>query len=279
MNNEVQNEAENAGAEAEAGEPKFEIRGFNAGAAGEEAQGEGENEVSAEEADQIMAGATPGAASQGEIPKAEPKVKIGDREFATSEEAWSYAQELEREKLAADAFRHGLETAQQVQLGNPQPAQAAPEESDSFDVEFYANPKEFLKKYGENIKSQVKTELEQQQSLKQKNDETWKQFYSDYPDLVSAQKLVQITLSENFDRLRHVNTKVALKEIADKVREERKRLVADLLPGTELKQVKQTASPGGGHEVTRPQAEDKALSLVQQFRNIKRKRTAGPIRR
>lgn len=260
-------------APAAEGEPQFELRGFDTEA------GAGETEITAEQADQIMAGATGGETPQAETPKKEPKVKIGDRSFETAEEAWTYAQELEREKLAADAFRHGIETATQGQLGNPSPAAQKQEEPTEIDPLFYTNPQAYHKKLKEELEQKVISRVDQIAEGRKRNDETWKQFYADYPDLTNAGELVQLTLTQNWDRLKFVDTKIALKEVATKAREMKRRIVADMLPGQELPQVKRVASPGHTGEVTQKEPEAKTLNFVQQFRNLNKKRTARPMRR
>src|SRR4051812_5805032 len=113
MNQQQEVEVTNAEVLPAEGEPKFEIRGFNT-----EPEPAAE-QMSAEEADRIALGAEEAPAPEAEAPKKEPKVKIGSREFETADEAWAYAQELEQQKLVADAFQHGIETASQGQLGNP----------------------------------------------------------------------------------------------------------------------------------------------------------------
>lgn len=251
----------------------FEIRGFNTEPEAEQTG------LSAEDADRIAAGITAGGATSPEVatpePKAEAKIKIGDREFADTQEAWAYAQELEREKLAADAFRHGIETASRAAPGNPPPR---PEEPTEIDPLFYTDPQAYHKKLAAELKQQVLSEVDQVQVKKQRNDETWKQFYQDYPDLAKSGVLVQVALDHNWERLKLVNTNIALKEIAQMARAMKKEITDADAPGQELPRVGSTASPGNGTQVTRKVPEERALSFVEQFRNINKKRNAPPRR-
>jgi len=266
--------------ETQTADVKFELRGFNTEAP------EGEKEVTAEEADaiaaQMQAGAAPAAeegveekAAAAPAEKPAPKVKIGDKEFATQEEAFEYAKELERQQLANDAFRQGIEAAQRTAQSNPQPATLATPTPEEFGAEFYADPAAYLRKRDEQIAARVKAEISQGLSQKERNEQTWREFYNDYPDLAKAKELVELTLSQNWETLKNAETKKALKIVAEKVREKRKEMLADLLPGEELKTGKAPTSPGNGKEVTLQKPDEKPLSFVNQFKNLRAKRAAS----
>lgn len=260
----------------------FERRGFMT-AAEPEVLPEGvteEREVSAEEADKIMAEALPQVPGDGDSPEGEEvageekvatKIRIGTREFSNQEDAWAYAQELEQEKIAADAFRHGVETATK---GNPPPSAPQPDPDEKFDEEFYTNPKEYLKKRDERIAQQVLRQVSQTQTVTERNKQTWDKFYGEYPDLANAKELVQLTLTQNWDNLKEVETERALKIIAEKARDKRKALVADLLPGKELPRTKNAVSSGSGVRVTPQKVEEKNLTMVEQMAKVKRERAA-----
>lgn len=265
----------------------FEVRGAEA----KPADGP---ELTPEEADALIGGAdflgeNPGGeeaepeaeaeAEAAEEPKKAAKIRIGGRSFDNQEEAFAYAEELEREKLAADAFRHGLDTAAGQQKGNPQPeVPAEPEEN--FEEEFFSNPKEYLKKFADKIKTQVETTIEQKKSVRERNEETWKGFYSDYPDLEGSKDLVNMFLNQHWANIQHMDVKPGLKIVADAVRERRRAILNELAPGIELPKTKATASPSGRAGVTQKAAPKKDLNFAQQMRqNNLKKRNPAPAKR
>ena len=297
---EAQTQEQNEAAEIPAAaEQKFEVRGFmstDPAAAEKEAfeAAKTAGEISAEEADiiaaRIQGRAPPEAAGDksaesvpvpqaaaAEAPKKEEaKIKIGDKEFTKTEEAWAYAQELEREKLAADAFRQGIEAATVGQKGNPAPAE---EPKEKFDEQFYANPEEYLKKREQQIEAKVLGRITQETEMKARNEKTWNEFYSEYPDLVNSKELVQITLQQNWEALKFADTKKALKIVAEHTREKRKKMLEDLLPSAELKRVTTVASPGNTVQVTQKAQEEKPLNFVSQFRTMRQRRSTKAVRR
>lgn len=274
----------------------FEVRGF-AGAAEEPEGG-----MSAEEADALMTGAMAqgagdgeearlmaeaaagGAQGQGEGEEEEKpaaKIKIGSREFANADEAWAYAQELESEKLTNDAFRHGLDVATKAAQGNQATQQEVTPEEEEIPIEVMYDPKKLARWISEKTnqaKEAAKSEIGQEAARKQRNNDTWSEFYRDYPDLTNAQELVTLKLNENWERLKHVDTKQALKEIAVQARALKSKIAGDAAPGRELPQVRQVGSSGQKSQVTGQKIDAKPLSFVQQQNNLKRKRTARPSR-
>jgi hypothetical protein len=257
---------------------KFEQRGFAPESAGPE-----ETPLTAEQADALMGGSAmmadgtpsepdPEGTETAEVsPEPAKKIKIGSREFDDTDQAWAYAQELEQEKIAADAFRHGVETASYTQQGNLPQAPAAPEE---LDPEFYTNPQEFLRKRDAKLLAQAEERVNAGISMKERNAQTWSSFYKDYPDLANAGRLVQMALNENFDRLKHVQLPIALKEIAEKARQMKKEIIESELPGKTMPTVKAGASAGKGSGVTPKAAPEQALSFTQQMKNMRKNKTA-----
>ena len=257
----------------------FENRGFMADITADD----GQPELTAEEADAIMSGgpgaaqaAAPVLAEEGaeeaapEAP-APAKVRIGGKEFATAEEAWTYAQELEQEKIAADAFRQGVEAAAQAQPSNPAPQ---PQEPEQIDPLFYTDPAAYFRKREAEVAARVAAEVNQSITIKERNAQTWNKFYSDYPDLSKAQPLVQLVLNQHWNDLQHVETGKALKIIAEKTRAMKREMLADELPGQTLPRVAQTASSGRGVGVTPKPAQEQDLNFIAQMRTMTKKRTS-----
>lgn len=272
---------------------KFEIRGFMGG---DPATAPTTKEVSAEEADALMSAAPVMSEEDAEIvqslgdpqaeeevpaaaAKGEPKIRIGNREFATSDEAWLYAQELEQEKIAADAFRQGVEIAQRASPGNPAPEVPQVDPDEKFDEEFYANPKEYLKKRDERIAEKVQGEVTRKAEMARRTEDTWSKFKSTYPDLSGADEFadVQSFIREpgNWSQLQHMDTDKALKIAADAIRGKYARILKSRMPGEELAQVKTAASPGGGVRVTREVQPEKMLNFVQQHNTLMKKKRTG----
>lgn len=270
---------------------KFEVR------APEAKPGDGP-EMSAEDADNLLGGAQflgedlteegttdhPDEPEDGSevgdgeseaAPQKKAKVKIGGQEFESAEEAWAYAEELEREKLAADAFRQGVEVAGKQQNGNPAPeTQQEPEEN--FEEEFFSNPKEYLKKRDAQIAAKIKADLNKETVYEQ----TWREFYTDYEDLSGSKDLVQLELNKHWATIQHMPTKAGLKVVADSVRARKKEILQEMAPGIELPKVRATASPTGSKTVTRQQAPAKELNFAQQMKqNNQKKRNAAPGKR
>ncbi len=215
--------------------------------------------------------APPEEPPQEETPQAEPKFKLGGREFGSQEEAWAYAEQLEQERLAADAFRQGVELASKANQGNPvpQPVPSAPEE---IDPEYYTNPQGYFAKRESEIIAKAKAAVDQDLRLRKSHEDTWGQFYTDYPDLAAAREFVDLTLQQNWATLQHVEKNQALKQLAEKTRAKLKPIIDARLPKTQLPKVTTAASPGGAQQVTPQKKQPQALSLTQQMKNLKKNR-------
>lgn len=206
---------------------------------------------------------------------AEPKFKIGGREFGTQEEAWAYAESLEQERLAADAFRQGVEAASRLAPSNPPPQNATPPQPEEIDPEYYTNPQSYFAKREAQIIARAEARIDQKALQRKTHEDTWTQFYSDYPDLASAREFVDFTLQQNWNTLQHVETGQALKQLAEKVRGKLKPIVEARMPKVELPKVRTAASAGGGEQVTVPKTEAKPLNFAQQMRNLKKGRASA----
>lgn len=203
------------------------------------------------------------------------KIKIGERTFTSQDEAIAYAEDLERQRLVDEAFRQGIETAQQVAGSNPTAAAAvAPQEPETVPDIYYTNPAAYLKQRDEQILARATQAINEQAAKQERNKATWQKFWSDYPDLASNEATKDLTdkiYRENFDRLKHVKTEVALKEIATKTREMMKGLGVTILPQKTLPSItKPVVSSGSSSTTTRPRQEEKVLNWTQQMKNMKK---------
>lgn len=202
----------------------------------------------------------------------EPKIRIGTREFTNQEEAFAYAEQLEQERLVADAFRHGVETASSAIPGNPQPAPAAPEVTQEIDPLYYTDPQAYFRKRETEIVEKAKAAVQQDLQKKQSHDQVWTQFYNDYPDLSADKDLVEMFLQRDWGALQHIETKQALAKLAGTVRARLKTSVESRMPKVALPRVGATASPGGGQQVTQPSQPSKPLNFTQQMNKLKKGR-------
>lgn len=247
----------------------FQRRGFAAPA------DEAEEQLTDDGADRELAMTgdeeEPNESEEVPAPKTPDKIKIGDRTFDTQEDAFSYARELENEKLTAQAFREGVELAERRGNPNPAPATAVPEED--FDQQFYADPKKYLQTAREQIRQEIKQEVFGELDRKRKHEETWETFYKENPDLSNARKLVGTILSENWEQWKHLKTEVGMKKLAESARTEKRAMLEDMLPKTDLPNRRVTASPGSGSApVTRKINEDRPLSFTEQIKQNRAKR-------
>lgn len=204
------------------------------------------------------------------------KYRLGGREFQTQEEAWAYAEELEQEKVANDAFRQGIEAAQRLAPSNPAPTQVTPEAPKEIDPLYYSDPLAYHAKLKAEIVSETKKTIKQEQQAEGTKKQIWDKFYSDYPDLAPVHEMVALTFNESFRSLEHVEVTQAMKQIAEKTRAKLKPYLDARLPKVALPKVTNAVSPGGSAQVTQPKTAPKTLNFAQQMKNLKRSR--APIR-
>lgn len=201
------------------------------------------------------------------------KFRIKGRDFATQEEAWAFAEEEMAKVDAADALRQGIELGMKAAGGNPAPQPVVPAEAQEIDPEYYTNPQAyFIKREAQTIaKAQQAIRAEQQRA--QTHEQTWSKFYTDYPDLTSAQEFVELTRQQNWGTLEHMQVEPALKLLAEKTRAKLKPIIEARMPKTVLPKVAAAATPGGAQQVTSQKTPSKPLSFVEQQRNLKKSRT------
>jgi hypothetical protein len=255
-------------AEAEPGErgPGSPSEGVRAAAEAEESFGLDLSLPGAPE-EQLASEETAGEdAETHEIAEEEGDIQIGDRKFRTQREALTYAQELERERMTADAFRQGVEAAQRESKGNQF---VAPEETDEIPAEYYANPAKYLREREAKIIEKAAQVFEAKRDAQTRHDKTWSDFFNDYPDLHSAKRIVDMVFREKFETLKHVETKKALRIIAEEARKEVNTILEDKMPKQELRRTKQATSQGSGRTVTTEKTEDKPLNFIGQTKTMK----------
>lgn len=211
------------------------------------------------------------------------KYRIGDREFATQDEALTYAQSqvttLETETQVADAYRQGIRDAMANPQGGAQnvtlPIEPPKPEIDP--QEMYTNPEQFLQKFATKIKNDTIGELSQTQNLKAQSDQIWNEFTYRHPELADFRTEVEQYVQSDTQAVRSI---IATKGrpssydyIATKIKSRFESYATALKPKRELPNGGGGASPGGGNQtVTPPAPAKKALSFSQQVASIRKKR-------
>ena len=231
-----------------------------------------------EQAEELPQGASPLEASAeapvAEEPAAETVVeaastqekliRIGSQTFKTDEEAEEYVLKLERDKLVAEGVAVGVKEALSG-LG----AQSVPTpvvEEEDLEAEFYANPKETLKK----VQAKARDEALAAIRAEQHKESLWNEFLTEYPDLerVDAERII-IQHAKMIDAI--TDKKKAMAYIAEKTREDYRRIADRLKPRTELPQTRQVQSLGGTptKSVTPAKKDERPLSFAEQMRQNK----------
>lgn len=277
----------------EEGRDSGEAEPANARAATEEAEtrgapGEGEadrmfdditGELPASEGEsteESVAAGTEGETLEGEDEAPKGGYKVGGKLFRTQREAFDYAEELEQERIANDAFRQGVEAAQNTRGGNTENVvSSAPktEEPEELPEEYWTNPAKYLKELKQKITAAATDNALATFDQRERHNRTWREFYSDYPDLIGDEELVQNFVNKNWETIKNMDTKKGLKVVADQTRSWIEERVKKRMPKTELKKVPPSTSSGTGRGVTPQKQDEKPLSMVQQMRKLKEKRT------
>lgn len=191
----------------------------------------------------------------------EPKtlIKIGGKEFTSQREAIAYAEELERENEVTKAYNMGIRETLAAQA----PAATEAPVEDNFEEKFYSDPKAAIKDAEERATQKAVSYIQ----AEQRKEKLWSDFLSEYPDL--DRKDAERILAENFNTIgKMTDTKAAMKALATQTRAEYQRMAERLKPRSELPQNRGTQAvstgSGGSSGVTRPQKEEKVLSMSEQ---------------
>lgn len=213
---------------------------------------------------------------------AAPKYRIGDKEFATQDEALTYAQSqvsaLETETQVSDAYRQGMRDAMSQTPSQQQSVTApAPTEPALNTEELYTNPQEFLQKYATKIKTEALSEIKQHESLRAQSDQIWREFTDRHPSLAEFRSEV-----ENFVQGDQANVRAIIQTkgrpasydfIATKLRARFESYAGALKPKRELANTTAGASPTTRASGVTPKPDTKKpLSFSEQIRSIRKRR-------
>jgi hypothetical protein len=213
-------------------------------------------------------------------PTPPPKYRIGDKTFATQEEALSFAQShvttLETETQVANAYRQGIRDGMQPTA--PTTPNVTPPEPTLNTEELYTNPQEFLKKYGQQITEKTLATVQQQLTVKQQSDQIWGEFCNRHPEMADFRAEVEGFVDRNVNDVRAViatkGRDASYDWITTKLKAQFERYTGAVKPGRPLPNTRQGASPNsraGGQTVTPPEQQKKPSTFAEQLRSMRRK--------
>lgn len=210
------------------------------------------------------------------------KYRIGDKTFATQDEALAYAAShvsaLETETQVADAYRQGLIDARAA--GTP-PAPGVTPPAPASEIpnteELYTNPQAFLDRFAKKIQTETLTQVDQRQALVEHSNTIWREFTERHPVLADFRGEVEAMAAGNQETIRAITaTKgrtASYDWIATKLRSRFDAYQNALKPSRELPNGggnTPPARPGAG--VTPETPAKKPLSMAQQIRSMKQRR-------
>lgn len=240
---------------------------------------EGGQTVEVHEEPDAVAEAAREAAPDGEVTEetpAAPKIRIGDQEFASQEDALAYAQRLQGE---SDAYQRGVSEAMQFNRGGQPGVTPGPEVAPIVEnvEELYTNPQEFLKKYAHKIKTDITSEYDQKSSLRAQSDQIWREFTDRHPYLADFRTEVEnFVASENAQVRSLINAKgrpVAYDFIATKMKSQFDRYASALKPARALPNSVggPSPTPKAGGVTPKPDAK-KVSTMADQMRSMRKSR-------
>ncbi len=208
------------------------------------------------------------------------KYRIGDKMFATQEEALAYAQStvsaLETETQVSDAYRQGMKDAL---LRGPSTENVTPTvQDDGIDTEeLYTNPKAFVEKIKARTKDEIRAEFQQQEATRTQSDQIWREFTDRHPQLADFRGEVENFVNQHVTEVRAIiGTKgqgAGYDWVATKLKSRFEAYANALkakraLPnsGSSMPATQKAAS------VTPKKEEKKPLSFVEQIRSIRKRR-------
>lgn len=222
-----------------------------------------------------LAEAEPEAAVEPEAePKEEPgKWRIGDKTFATQAEALTYAESQVQSASELDAYRQVLRETLSAVPRAQNVTQEVPQ--DDFNAEeIYTNPAEFLRKYGERIKTETLAQMQQSQASVEADNRIWREFTDRHPDLTEFRDEITALASRIQPEVHAIaQTKgqaSAYDYVATKFKAHVMRLNSALGPKRTLKQAATPTPTGSPAQSVTPKATaKKPLSMAEQIRQIR----------
>ena len=211
----------------------------------------------------------------------QPKFRIGDREFATQDEALAYAQSqittLSTEAQVADAYRQGIRDAT-APNGVPATTVTPAAEVPKFNTEeLYTNPQEFLAKYARQIKEEAAADISKTLTVKEQSEQIWREFTDRHPSLADFRAETEGFVEQNQAEVRAI---IATKGrdagydfVATKLKSRFERYGAAVKPQRNLPNTGTASTPNSrGATVTPKTGAKKPLSFAEQIRSLRKGR-------
>lgn len=207
------------------------------------------------------------------------KYRIGDKEFATQEEAIAFAQShlttIETERQVAEAYRQGLREA--LSQVKPAAETVTPQKPAISAEELYTNPEEFLTKFAKQIKEETRAELDQVTSIRDESNHIWNEFTQRHPMLADFRGDVEDYVQKNLVTVQSViatkGRPAAYDYVATQLKARAAAIAAAGKPARELPNGGTVAAPTAKQTtVTKKPAEQKPVSMADAIRNLRKRR-------
>lgn len=210
---------------------------------------------------------------EGEPEPKKPKYRLAGREFDTQEEAFAYAEELDRQSAIREAETNAYRQAIHAQQIAQNPAQSVtPEPEDDFDAKFYENPKEYLKRMAEEVRQQTREEVLRTVEDRSEEEKLWSEFFGENPDLSGFRRDCEMVLEDHKEQIAALaqtrGKKAASDYLAQKTRAKFQQWADAQKPRREIPNTTRGASQGAAQSVTPRQQDEKPMSFFDQMRTI-----------
>lgn len=208
--------------------------------------------------------------------EAAKKIRIGDREFDTQQEALEYAEGLVAQPSEVDAYRQLLRETIASSTTAPKSNVAEPELDDT--AELYTNPAEYLRRRDERIKQEVLGTITQSQAQRESDERIWMQFKDRHPDLSEWRGEVTSLAEKHAVEVQNlIKTKgqaAAFDYVATKFKAYASRVSEAIKPARELRKTGSGGAAGSsaGQNVTPKESPKKPATMADQIRNMRKGR-------
>lgn len=234
------------------------------------------NAIAGEAVPELPVGGKP----EPEAPKAPAKFRIGDKEFATQDEAFEYANKIAIDKVQTDAFAEG----QKATLDALTPKEEVKVKTllDEVEEELFVNPKAALEKLQNGIAELIDKKAEEretkqrvEQQRKEATEKMYKDFYAENQDIADFPELVEFVTQKHWDEVGKMPVKQGLARVAEETRKMIKKSRESAAPQRELSSKPATVAGGGSTPApiaTSNSTPQSPLDFISQV-NKHRKRT------
>lgn len=205
------------------------------------------------------------------------KIKIGNQEFQSMDEAVEYAQTLELARAQDAAYIEGMKAATPPVTA----AEAKQKELEELvEEKFFEDPKTALKMFKEGITKQIFddyqkiiTQQEQAKTQQQNLTTLWNNFYQSNADLSESKDVVEFLRQKHWNEIKDLPQDKALGMLAETARKQLKITKEATLPRKELPDGPAiTAGASGDATITTSAPEvEKSLDFIAQLNKIRKR--------